>query len=90
MKKADLINKIAKDAGVTKRIAKEAVNSIINGISSALREGDKVTLVGFGTFDTFTRKARKGRDPRKGTIIRIPSRRVPRFRPSDELKKKVK
>lgn len=90
MNKADLINKIARDADMTKTAARVAVNSIINGISSALREGDKVTLVGFGSFDTLTRKARKGRDPRRGTIIRIPARRVPRFRPSDELKKKVK
>lgn len=90
MNKADLINKIARDADMTKTMAKTCLNSIIDGISSALRKGNKVTLVGFGTFDTFTRKARKGRDPRKGTIIRIPSRRVPRFRPSDELKKKVK
>jgi len=90
MKRAELIGRIAKDSNITKKTAGACVNSIIDGITSALRKGDKVTLVGFGTFDAPTRKARKGRDPRRGTVINIPVRRVPRFRASDELKKKVK
>jgi len=89
MKKVDIINRIAQDAGIAKTAAKRAVNSIINGMTSALGRGDKVTLSRFGTFDTFTRKARIGRDLRTGTAINIPAKKVPRFRASDELKKKV-
>ena len=64
MNKANLIGKIARDAGMSKKMAALVVNSVVDGISSALGKGGKVTFVGFGTFDTFTRKARKGRDPR--------------------------
>jgi DNA-binding protein HU-beta len=90
VKKVDIINRIAQDAGITKTAAKRVVNSIVKGMTAALAKGDKVTLSGFGVFNTYTRKARRGRDPRRGTAINIPAKKVPRFKASDELKKKMR
>lgn len=90
MIKADLINRIAQDTDITKTAAKRVVNSILDGMTAALVRGERVTLSRFGTFDTFVRKAKRGRDPRRGTAINIPAKKVPRFKASDELKKKVR
>lgn len=90
MTKAELVDRVAKSAGLTKRAALNAVNSFVGSISGALAKGDKVTLVGFGTFDVATRKARKARNPRTGQVINVPSKKVPRFRAGTELKKKVR
>ncbi len=90
MNKAELIGLIAKDADISKRAAGDALNSFIKNISNALAKKDRVTLVGFGTFEVRMRKARKGRNPRTGATLNIPAKNVPKFRAGAELKKKVK
>ena len=71
MNKADLIGKIAKDAGITKTSASTAVDSFIQGITTSLKKNQRVTLVGFGTFASTRRKARTGRNPQTGETIKI-------------------
>ena len=90
MNKGDLVAKIAKDACITKGQAEAAFNSLIEGITATLKKGQKVTLVGFGTFGVAKRKARTGRNPQTGIPIKIPARKVPKFSPGSELKKAVK
>jgi len=89
MTKAELIDKIAKDAKVSKAVAGNALASLIDGVSKALAKGDSVTLVGFGTFSVSKRAARKGRNPQTGSEIRIAAAKVPRFRPGKNLKDMV-
>lgn len=89
MTKAELIDKIAKDAKVSKAVAGNALGSVIDGVSKALAKGDSVTLVGFGTFSVSRRAARKGRNPQTGSEIRIAAAKVPRFRPGKNLKDMV-
>jgi DNA-binding protein HU-beta len=90
LNKGDLVEKIAKDAALTKRQAEEAFRSLIGGIASSLKKGQRVTLVGFGTFSVSKRKARKGRNPQTGAPIKIAARKVPKFTPGKELKSVVK
>ena len=86
MTKAELVDRMAKDAKVTKRAAETALKAV----KDTLKKGQKVTLVGFGTFGTGRRKARAGRNPQTGKTIRIPAARVVRFRPGADLKKAVR
>jgi len=90
MTKADLISKMSKDAKITKVAAGKALNSVIEGITKALKKNDSVTLVGFGTFSVSRRKARKGRNPQTGREIKIPARKVAKFKAGADLKKAVK
>ncbi len=90
MNKGDLINQIAADSGITKTQAQAALNSFLNTTSDALKGGDKVTLVGFGTFATSERAARKGRNPQTGAEINIPGKKVVKFRPGKDLSDTVK
>ncbi len=90
MNKQDMISKIAKDTGITKTNAAAAVDSLIEGITKTLKKGDSVSFVGFGTFKTSNRKARKARNPQTGATISIPKRRVPRFSAGKALKQAVK
>ena len=90
MNKSELVVKLAKDTGVTKTAAATAVDSIIETITKALKKGESVSLVGFGTFRTSNRKARKARNPQTGAPITIPKRRVPRFSAGKALKQAVK
>ena len=90
MTKADLISKMAKDAKITKVAAGKALNSVIEGITKAWKKSDSVTLVGFGTFSVSRRKARKGRNPQTGKEIKIPARKVAKFKAGTDLKKAVK
>lgn len=90
MTKAELVNRMAKDAKVTKLAAEAALDSAMKAVRETLRKGKKVTLVGFGTFGVGRRKARTGRNPQTGRAIKIPAARVVRFRPGAELKKAVK
>jgi DNA-binding protein HU-beta len=86
MTKADLIEKMAKDAGVSKVAAGAALDSFVDGVTSALKKKDgKVTLVGFGTFSKVRRKARKGRNPQTGTEIKIKAKNVVKFKPGKKL-----
>ncbi len=90
MTKADLIEKVAKDAKITKAAADTAIDSFVEGVQKALKKGDKVTLIGFGTFSVTQRKARKGRNPQTGAEIKIGARKVPKFSAGAEFKKAVK
>lgn len=85
MNKGDLISKIAADASITKAQATDALNAVVDGISSALKGDDKVTLVGFGTFSISKREARTGRNPQTGKSIKIAAKNVVRFKPGKEL-----
>jgi DNA-binding protein HU-beta len=90
MNKQDLIAKVVKDTGVTKVIAGKMIESTIDTIGKALKKGDTVAFVGFGTFKTSIRKARVARNPRTGEAIKIAKRRVPRFTAGKALKDLVK
>jgi DNA-binding protein HU-beta len=79
MTKAELIEKMAKDADVSKAAAGKALDSFIDGVKKSLKKGDKVTLVGFGTFSVSKRAARKGRNPRTGETIKIKASKAPKF-----------
>lgn len=86
MTKAELIEKIAKDAGISKVAAGQALESFIDGVTKALKKKDgKVTLVGFGTFSKVRRKARKGRNPQTGDPIKIKARNVVKFKAGKKL-----
>ena len=90
MNKQDLIAKVVKDTGVTKVTAGKMIESTIDTIGKALKKGDTVAFVGFGTFKTSNRKARVARNPRTGEAIKIAKRRVPRFTAGKALKDLVK
>ena len=89
MNKAELVNKIADDTGITKTQANAAIDSFIEAVTKTLKSGGKVTLVGFGTFVISKRKARKGRNPQTGAEISIKARRVARFKAGKELAAKL-
>ncbi len=80
MNKAELIDQIAKDSGITKTQANEALDSFTSAVVSSLKKGDKVTLVGFGTFSVSSRAARLGRNPQTGAALKIKARKVPKFK----------
>ena len=90
MNRQDLIAKIAKEADVTKKAANSALNAVIDGITLALEKGDKVSLVGFGTFKVNKRNARTGVNPQTKAKIKIPARKVPVFKAGKKLKEAVK
>ena len=85
MNKAALIEKIATDAGITKVAAATAVESLVHGVTGALKKGQKVTLVGFGTWGVSKRKARTGRNPQTGEAIKIKAKKVARFKAGKQL-----
>ena len=90
MTKADLVEKAAKEAKISKVAAATALNSFMTGITKALKKKDgKVTLVGFGTFSKIRRKARKGRNPQTGAPIKIKATNVVKFKPGKKLKDSV-
>ena len=88
--KQDLVAKIAKDVELSKSSAAAAVDSFIDGVTKALKKGDTITFVGFGTFKTSVRKARTARNPQTGASIKVPKRRVARFTAGTALKKAVR
>lgn len=87
MNKATLIDKIAKDAGITKTSAATAIDSLTQGIVSALKKNQRVTLVGFGTWGVSKRKARTGRNPQTGETIKIKAKKAVRFKAGKQLEK---
>lgn len=89
MNKAEMIDKIAKDAGVTKTQANDAIDSFTNCVIASLKKGDRVTLVGFGTFSVSERAARNGRNPQTGEVIKIKARKVPKFKAGKEFSTKI-
>ena len=90
MTKAELINTISSSAKISKAAAAKAIDSFINGVTKALKKGEKVTLVGFGTFSVTKRKARRGRNPKTGAEIKIPATKTPKFTAGKALKSAVK
>jgi DNA-binding protein HU-beta len=90
MNKGDLVNKIAGEAGLSKVQAGAALDSLVDGITGTLRKGDRVTLVGFGTFAASQRKARTGRNPQTGAPLKIAAKKVAKFTPGAELKTAVR
>lgn len=90
MNKAQLIEAVAKDAKLTKAEAKKALEAVIVATSKALGKGDRVALVGFGSFSVSKRAARMGRNPQTGKAIKIAAKKVVKFKAGAELNKKVK
>jgi len=88
MNKADLIKEVASVVS-TKKEAQEAVDCIFSSITNALKKNDTISMVGFGTFRTIKRKAKKGRNPKTGEEIKIKAKRVPKFVPGKALKDAV-
>lgn len=89
MTKAELVEAVAKSANLPKGQAEKAVGAFIDSVSSALKQGDRVTLVGFGSFEVASRQARTGRNPQTGKEINIAEAKVPKFRPGKALKDAV-
>ncbi|KYG35899.1 HU family DNA-binding protein [Priestia endophytica] len=90
MNKTDLINTVAEASELSKKDATKAVDAVFDTILDALKEGDKVQLIGFGNFEVRERAARKGRNPQTGDEIEIPASKVPAFKPGKALKDAVK
>ena len=90
MNKAELIDAMAAGANLTKADAKKALDAFVNATSGALKKGDRVALVGFGSFSVSKRAARKGRNPQTGKEINISAKKVVKFKAGAELTKKVK
>jgi len=89
MNKKDLVDRIANGAEINKSKAEAALNALLDGVRDALKEEEKVSLVGFGTFSVARRAARKGRNPQTGASIDIAASKAPKFSPSKELKKAI-
>jgi len=90
MNKSDLVAKIAEKADLTKKDAEKALNAFVESVTEGLKKGDKISLVGFGTFETKKRAARKGKNPQTGAVINIPAATVPAFKVGKGLKDAVK
>jgi DNA-binding protein HU-beta len=89
MNKAELVSKISDDSGISKSQANAALNSFIEAVTKTLKAGNKVTLVGFGTFSVSKRNARTGRNPQTGAAIKIKAKKVARFKAGKELAAKL-
>ena len=89
MNKEGLVEQVAASTGETRKQVLQVLDAILAGITDALRRDEKVTLVGFGTFQVRTRAAREGRNPRTGEKIQIPARKAPAFTPGKDLKSEL-
>ena len=89
MNKSELVDAISKEAGLTKTKTNEVVNAIVETITNTLKKGEKVALVGFGTWSTAKRAKRTGRNPKTGKALTIPSKTVAKFKAGSELAKSV-
>ena len=90
MNKSELVELVAEKAGMSKKDSEKAVKAVLESITDGLVKGDRVQLVGFGTFEVRSRKAREGRNPATGEKIKIKASKVPAFKPGKALKEKVK
>ncbi|GAH63541.1 unnamed protein product, partial [marine sediment metagenome] len=90
MNKAELVQEVANQTGLTKKVSREAVDGIISAITDSLAREERVTLVGFGTFQVAKRKARRGVNPKTRETIQIPAKKVPKFVPGKGLRDKTK
>ncbi len=89
MNKSELIAAVAEQAAMSKKDAEKAVNAVVAAVTDALVDGDKVQLVGFGTFEVRARDARTGKNPRTGEVIKIAASKVPAFKAGKALKDAV-
>ncbi|HZG77743.1 MAG TPA: HU family DNA-binding protein [Paenibacillus sp.] len=90
MNKQDLINSISEKSGLTKKDVESVLNGFLGEVTDALSSGEKVQLIGFGTFETRERSARMGRNPQTGAPTEIPAAKVPAFKAGNKLKEAVK
>ncbi len=90
MNKTELVEAVAKSSGLSKVDANKAVDAVFDSVTNALVAGDKVTLIGFGTFETRERAARTGRNPRTGEELQIAASKTPAFKAGKKLKDAVK
>ncbi len=90
MTKGDIVSEMAQRANITKAAAEKALNAFVDGVTTSLKKGEKVSLVGFGSFDISERAARSGRNPRTGATINIPASKAPKFRAGKALKDAVR
>jgi DNA-binding protein HU-beta len=90
MNKVELVNQMVEQTGLKKKDVEAALGSFIDTVTNALAKGDKVQLIGFGTFETRDRAARSGRNPQTGAAITIPAAKVPAFKVGAKLKEAVK
>ena len=90
MNKSELVAAIAAKANLSKKDAEAALNALTDAVADVLKKGDKITLVGFGTFETRARAAREGRNPQTGATIKIAASKVPAFKAGKALKDAVK
>ena len=89
MNKSDLINEVASTTGLSKAKSSEAIDAVVLAIENSLAKGEKVSLVGFGSFETSTRNERTGRNPKTGEEIKIASKTVAKFKPGTNLNKQI-
>ena len=89
MKKVELVEAVATNAGLTKADATRAIDATFGAITEALKKGDKITLIGFGTFGVSKREARTGRNPQTGETVNIPARNAVTFKAGSQLKDSV-
>ncbi len=89
MNKSNLVDVMAEDAGISKAAAKKSLESFLENVQGALKKGDRVSLVGFGSWSVTRRAAREGRNPQTGKTIQIPAKNVVKFRPGSDLQKSV-
>jgi DNA-binding protein HU-beta len=90
MNRAEVVARVARESGLTKADVDRVLGALLEHVSRTLKKGEKVKLVGFGTFDVARRRARSVLNPRTGAAIRIPARRMPRFTPGKDLRKLVR
>ena len=90
MNKTELVALMAEEAGLSKKDAEKALNAFIGGVQNAVKVGDKVSLIGFGTFETRERAAREGKNPQTGEKIKIAACKVPAFKAGKAFKDLVK
>lgn len=90
MNKTELVDAVASSADISKAAAGRAVDAVVDSVTDALKKGDKVTLIGFGTFEVRQRAARTGRNPRTGAEIKIAASNIPAFKAGKKLKDAVK
>lgn len=89
MNKKELVDFIADSADISKAAAEKALNGTLQAIADTLKKGDKITLIGFGTFSVSTREARKGRNPQTGKTIDIPAKKVVKFKAGNKLSEAI-
>jgi len=89
MNKSNLVDAMAADAGISKAAAKKSLESFLENVGGALEKGDRVSLVGFGSWSVSRRSAREGRNPQTGKTIKIPAKNVVKFKAGSDLQKNV-